>query len=127
MTDNIKDIEKKGYLKAILKNEYPRYISKDFSKWVMVKILSTQKSYIKTYVLRVASAFIFGIFTLFIMDSFLTKEIQYSETNIINESMQPSKNVSTDSEDCKNINDKDLASDIIECKWTYLTLKIMQL
>ena len=82
----------------------------------MVKILSTQKSYIKTYVLRVASAFIFGIFTLFIMDSFLTKEIQYSETNIINESMQPSKNVSTDSEDCKNINDKDLASDIIECK-----------
>jgi hypothetical protein len=116
MTDNIKDIEKKGYLKAILKNEYPRYISKDFSKRVMVKILSTQKLYIKTYVLRVASAFIFGIFTLFIMDSFLTKEIQYSETNIINESMQPSKNVSTDSEDCKNINDKDLASDIIECK-----------
>ena len=115
MTDNIKDIEKKGYLKAILKNEYPRYISKDFSERVMAKIY-VKKSYIKTYVLRVASAFIFGVFTLFIMDTFLTKEIQYSETNIINESMQPSKNVSTDIEDCKNINDKDLASDIIECK-----------
>ena len=116
MTNNIKDIEKKGYLKAILKNEYPSYISKDFSERVMSKILSTQKSHIKTYVLRVASAFIFGIFTLFIMDTFLTKNIQYSEKNIINESMQPSKNVSTDIEDCKNINDNDLASDIIECK-----------
>ena len=50
------------------------------------------------------------------MDTFLTKDIQYSETNTINETMQPSKNVSTDIEDCKNINDNDLASDIIECK-----------
>ncbi len=116
MTDNIKDIEKKGYLKAILKNEYPRYISKDFSEKVMARILSAQKSYVKTYVLRVASAFIVGIFTLFIMDTFLTKDIQYSETNTINETMQPSRNVSTDTEDCKNINDNDPASDIIECK-----------
>ena len=40
MNKNIKDIENKGLLKALLKNEYPRYMSKDFSEKVMTDIYS---------------------------------------------------------------------------------------
>ena len=31
-----KDLENKGFLKAFLKNEYPRYMSKDFSNKVIL-------------------------------------------------------------------------------------------
>ena len=116
MNDNIKKIEKNGYLKAILKKEYPRYISKNFSDKVMTEIYASKNTTIKSYMLRVASAFIFGIFTLFVMDNILNKEIQYSKTNIVDEPSAPSQNVSTDSEDCRNYDDKRSTSDIIECK-----------
>ena len=116
MNDNIAEVEKKGYLKAILKKEYPRYISKDFSNKVMAEIYRSKKSIYKTYVVRVASAFVFAIFTLFVMDNMLNEQIQYSETNIIGETSVPSQNVSTDSDDCRKYDDKPSTSDIIECK-----------
>ena len=116
MNDNITEVEKRGYLKAILKKEYPRYISKDFSDKVMTEIYLSKKSMFKTYFVRVASAFVFGIFTLFVMDNILNEQIQYSETNINGETSVPSQNVSTDSDDCRNNDDKPSTSDIIECK-----------
>lgn len=116
MNDNITEVEKKGYLKSILKKEYPKYISKDFSDKVMSEIYSSQKSIFKTYIARVASAFVFGIFTLFVMDNVLKEEVKYSETSIIDESMVPSQNVSTDREDCRKNDEKRSTSDIIECK-----------
>ena len=82
MTKNIKDIEKKGYLKALLKNDYPRYISKDFSEKIMFKIHEQKEPYVQTYVLRIASAFIFGIFTLFVMNNIFSEDIKYSKTTI---------------------------------------------
>mgnify|MGYP003325607356 FL=1 len=118
MIKDIKYTEKKGYLKAILKNEYPSFISKDFSEKVMLKIYAQkQQSPIKSYMLRIASAFIFGIFTLFVVDNILTEDIKYTKTTINDhESIAPSQNVSTQIEECKNISDNDLSSDIIECK-----------
>ena len=116
MNDNIKKIEKNGYLKAILKKEYPRYISKNFSDKVMTEIYASKNTTIKSYMLRVASAFVFGIFTLFVMDNVLKEEVKYSETSIIDESMVPSQNVSTDTEDCRKNDEKRSTSDIIECK-----------
>ena len=118
MIKDIKDTERKGYLKAILKNEYPSFISNDFSDKVMSKIYAQkQQSPIKSYMLRIASAFIFGIFTLFVVDSILTEDIKYTKTTINDqESIAPSQNVSTQIEECKNINGNDLSSDIIECK-----------
>ena len=50
------------------------------------------------------------------MDNVLKEEVQYSETSIIDESMVPSQNVSTDTEDCRNNDEKRSTSDIIECK-----------
>ncbi len=116
MNNNITEVEKKGYLKSILKKEYPSYISKDFSDKVMREIYASQKPLLKTNILRVASAFVFGIFTLFVMDNILNEEVQYSETSIIDESIAPAKNVSADTEDCINNDDKRSTSDIIECK-----------
>ena len=116
MTKNIKDIEKKGYLKALLKNDYPRYISKDFSEKIMLKIHEQKEPYVQTYVLRIASAFIFGIFTLFVMNNIFSEDIKYSKTTINSDTMAPSRNVSTQSQECKNINDKPSTSDTIECK-----------
>ena len=116
MNDNITEVEKKGYLKSILKKDYPRYISKDFSDKVMAEIYSSQKPMLKTYAVRVASAFVFGIFTLLIMDNILNQEVKYSKTSIIGESTAPSQNVSTNIEECRNNDDKRSTSDIIECK-----------
>ena len=116
MIKNIKHIENKGYLKALLKNEYPRYISKDFSKKIMLKIYAQQEPLIKTYTLRIASAFIFGIITLFVMNNMLSEDIKYTKTTIDSDSMTPSRNVSTQIDECKNIDDKPARSDIIECK-----------
>ena len=70
MNKNIRDIENKGLLKAFLKNEYPRYMSKDFSEKVMTDIYSQKtNNSAKTYLIRVASALVFGIFTLTLMDN----------------------------------------------------------
>ena len=117
MNKNIKDIENKGLLKAFLKNEYPRYMSKDFSEKVMTDIYSEKtNNSAKTYLIRVASALVFGIFTLALMDNMLSKDIQYTQTNINTEVSAPSRNVSSQIEECKKVNDKESASDIIECK-----------
>ena len=116
MIKNIKHIENKGYLKALLKNEYPRYISRDFSAKIMLKIYAQKEPLIKTYTLRIASAFIFGIFTLFVMNNIISEDIKYTKTTINSETMKPSRNVSKQVEECKNIDDKLSTSDTIECK-----------
>ena len=117
MNKNIKDIENKGLLKAFLKNEYPRYMSKDFSEKVMTDIYSQKtNNSAKTYLIRVASALVFGIFTLALMDNMLSEDIQYTRTDINTEVSAPSRNVSNQIEECKKVNDKEPASDIIECK-----------
>ena len=117
MNKNIKDIENKGLLKAFLRNEYPRYMSKDFSEKVMTDIYSQKtNNSAKTYLIRVASALVFGIFTLALMDNMLSEDIKYTKTTIDGDSMTPSRNVSTQIDDCKNIDDKSARSDIIECK-----------
>ena len=50
------------------------------------------------------------------MDNMLSKDIQYTQTNINTEVSAPSRNVSSQIEECKKVNDKEPASDIIECK-----------
>lgn len=116
MIKNIKDEERKGFIKAFLKKDYPSYLSKDFSTRVMRTIYAQQKPILHTYILRIASAFVFGIFTIIIMDNIMSEDIQYTKTNIENENMTPSRNVSTQPGDCKNIKDNSSRSDIIECE-----------
>jgi hypothetical protein len=112
-----KDLENKGFLKAFLKNEYTRYMSKDFSNKVMNDIYSEKTNTIaKTYLIRVASALVFGIFTLALMENILSKDIHYTETNVDTELSAPSRNVSNSTEECKKTYDNEPASDIIECK-----------
>ena len=117
MNRNIKDIENKGLLKAFLKNEYPRYMSKNFSEKVMTDVYFQKTDNItKTYLIRIASALVFGIFTLALMENMLNEDIQYTQTDINTELSSPSHNVSNQIEECKKVIDKEPASDIIECK-----------
>ena len=50
------------------------------------------------------------------MNNMLSEDIKYTKTTIDGDSMTPSRNVSTQIDDCKNIDDKSARSDIIECK-----------
>ena len=106
-----------GFLKAILKNEYPLYMSKDFSSRVMEKINKPVHSYnIFSYGLRIASAVTFGVVTLFVMDNALTDKIQYSKSNIDQEILSPTRNVANQMEKCEHIEDNAQSSDSLECK-----------
>ena len=50
------------------------------------------------------------------MENMLSENIQYTQTDINTELSSPSRNVSNQIEECKKVNDKEPASDIIECK-----------
>ena len=109
-----------NWYKVFPKNQILIIQSEEFIKnpnKVMNDIYSEKTNTIaKTYLIRVASALVFGIFTLALMENILSKDIHYTETNVDTELSAPSRNVSNSTEECKKIYDNEPASDIIECK-----------
>ena len=117
MNNNIKNVKLTGFLKAILKNEYPLYISKDFSSKIMKKISKPVRDYnFLTHSLRIASAVTFAVITLFVMDNIFTDKIQYSKSNINQEILSPTRNVANQMEKCEDAKDSVQSSDGLKCK-----------
>ena len=80
MNESKKNIEINSILKAILKREYPSYISKNFSSQIMDKIYKTSfRNNIYSHTLRIASAVTFAVATLFLMESFFVDKVKYSK------------------------------------------------
>jgi len=107
MSKNLKEIEYWAIVKAVLKNEYPKKVSKNFSDGIMKEIYSTYNSIhnnIWTYGLRIASVFVFATITLFTLENITTKQVQYTESMTIDNFSTPSKNVSNKIE-CNDLND----------------------
>mgnify|MGYP000034108665 CR=1 FL=1 len=122
MNKNLKEIEYLAIIKAILKKEYPKRMSKNFSDRIMTTIYSTHGSIynnrnIFTYGLRIASVFIFATITLLALENITTDQIQYTKSTITNNSSTPSKNVINNTE-CKDLsNNKPLKNkEIVKCK-----------
>ena len=116
--NDIKNIKLTGFVKAILKKEYPLYISKDFSSKIMKQINRPVQEYnFFNYGLRIASAMTFAVITLFVMDSVLTDKIQYSKSSTINqEILSPTRNVANQMEKCEDAKDSIQSSDSLQCK-----------
>jgi len=122
MSKNLKEIEYLAIVKAVLKKEYPKKISKNFSDRVMAEIYSTYNSIYNnnfwTYGLRMASVFVFATITLFVLENFATNQVQYTKSTITNDLSVPSKNVINKIE-CNDLNNnKKVLKDkeIIKCK-----------
>ena len=117
MSDFKKNIEIKSLLKAILRKECPKYLSKNFSSQIMDKIYKNSKrSNISANLLRIASAVTFAVVTLFVMESFIVDKVKYSKTTINHEVITPTKNVTNQVDDCDKVNDNIKSSDKLECK-----------
>ena len=115
--NDIKNVKLTGFLKAILKKEYPLYMSKDFSSKVMKQInKSAQRYNFFSYGLRIASAMTFAVITLFVMDAMLTDKIQYSKSSINQEILSPTRNVANQMEKCEDAKDSVKSSDGLKCK-----------
>ena len=115
--NNIKNIKLTGFVKAILKKEYPLYMSKDFSSKIMKQINKPSRGYnFFNYGLQIASAMTFAIITLFVMDSVLTDKIQYSKSSINQEVLSPTRNVANQMEKCEDTKDSIQSSDSLKCK-----------
>ena len=117
MNNEIQNIKILGFLKAILKKDYPHYISKDFTSRVMSRLENPIRttSYLQ-HGLRIASAVTFAIITLFVMDNVITDKIQYSKSTIEHEMQSPTRNVANPMKKCEHINDDTHPSDSLECK-----------
>ena len=117
MNESKKNIEINSILKAILKREYPSYISKNFSSQIMDKIYKTSfRNNIYSHTLRIASAVTFAAVALFLMESFFVDKVKYSKTTIDYEIITPTKNVTNQVDDCDKVNDNIKSSDKLECK-----------
>ena len=115
--NNIKNIKLTGFVKAILKKEYPLYMSKDFSSKIMEQINKPVRGYkLFNYGLRIASAMTFAVITLFVMDNILTDKIQYSKSSINQEVLSPTRNVANQMEKCEDVKDSIQSSDSLKCK-----------
>ena len=115
--NNIKNIKLTGFVKAILKKEYPLYMSKDFSSKIMKQINKPSRGYnFFNYGLQIAIAMTFSIITLFVMDSVLTDKIQYSKSSINQEVLSPTRNVANQMEKCEDTKDSIQSSDGLKCK-----------
>ncbi len=115
--NDIKNVKLTGFLKAILKKEYPLHISKDFSSKIMKKINKPVQEYdFFSYGLRIASAMTFAVITLFVMDNMFTDKIQYSKSNINQEILSPTRNVANQMEKCEDAKDSVQSSDGLKCK-----------
>ena len=115
--NDVKNVKLTGFLKAILKKEYPLHISKDFSSKIMKKINKPVQGYdFFSYGLRIASAMTFAVITLFVMDTMLTDKIQYSKSNINQEILSPTRNVANQMEKCEDAKDSVKSSDGLKCK-----------
>ena len=117
MMNNIKNVKLTGFVKAILKKEYPLYISKDFSSKIMNKLNKPMQGYnFFNYGLRIASAMTFAVITLFVMENMLTDKIQYSKSSIDQEVLSPTRNVANQMEKCEDAKDSIQSSDSLKCK-----------
>ena len=115
--NDIKNIKLTGFVKAILKNEYPLYMSKDFSSKIMKKINKPVREYnFFNYGLRIASAMTFAVITLFVLDNVFTDKIQYSKSSIDQEVLSPTRNVANQMEKCEDAKDSIRSSDSLKCK-----------
>ena len=115
--NDIKNVKLTGFLKAILKKEYPLYMSKDFSSKVMKQINKSAQGYnFFSYGLRIASAMTFAVITLFVMDNVFTDKIQYSKSSINQEILSPTRNVANQMEKCEDAKDSIQLSDSLKCK-----------
>mgnify|MGYP001300879391 FL=1 len=115
--NDIKNVKLTGFLKAILKKEYPLYMSKDFSSKVMKQINKSAQGYnFFSYGLRIASAMTFAVITLFVMDNVFTDKIQYSKSSINQEILSPTRNVANQMEKCEDAKDSIQSSDSLKCK-----------
>ena len=115
--NDIKNVKLTGFLKAILKKEYPLYMSKDFSSKVMKQINKSAQGYnFFSYGLRIASAMTFAVITLFVMDNVFTDKIQYSKSSINQEILSPTRNVANQMEKCEDAKDSIQASDGLKCE-----------
>jgi hypothetical protein len=115
--NDIKNVKLTGFLKAILKKEYPLYMSKDFSSKVMKQINKSAQGYnFFSYGLRIASAMTFAVITLFVMDNVFTDKIQYSKSSINQEILSPTRNVANQMEKCEDAKDSIQSSDRLKCK-----------
>ena len=115
--NDIKNVKLTGFLKAILKKEYPLYMSKDFSSKVMKQINKSAQGYnFFSYGLRIASAMTFAVITLFVMDNVFTDKIQYSKSSINQEILSPTRNVANQMEKCEDAKDSIRSSDSLKCK-----------
>ena len=115
--NDITNIKLTGFVKAILKKEYPSYISKDFSSKIMRQINKPVREYnFFNYGLRIASAMTFAVITLFVMDNVLTDKIQYSKSSTIKEILSPTRNVANQMEKCEDAKDSIQLSDSLKCK-----------
>tara|TARA_Y100000741_G_scaffold351166_1_gene321979 strand:- start:261 stop:617 length:357 start_codon:yes stop_codon:yes gene_type:complete len=118
MSDNIEKTELVGIIKSILKNDYPKYISKDFSKKIMSKIYASKNVKINSffnYGIRIASAVSFAFITLFFIQNTMFENIEYSKSNIDEKIMSPTKNVINEIDTCDdNITKKE--QDVSKCR-----------
>lgn len=115
--NDVKNVKLTGFLKAILKKEYPLYMSKDFSSKVMKQINKSAQGYnFFSYGLRIASAMTFAVITLFVMDNVFTDKIQYSKSSINQEILSPTRNVANQMEKCEDAKDSIQSSDSLKCK-----------
>ena len=115
--NDVKNVKLTGFLKAILKKEYPLYMSKDFSSKVMKQINKSAQGYnFFSYGLRIASAMTFAVITLFVMDNVFTDKIQYSKSSINQEVLSPTRNVANQMEKCEDAKDSIQSSDRLKCK-----------
>ena len=115
--NDIKNVKLTGFLKAILKKEYPLYMSKDFSSKVMKQINKSAQGYnFFSYGLRIASAMTFAVITLFVMDNVFTDKIEYSKSSINQEILSPTRNVANQMEKCEDAKDSVQSSDGLKCK-----------
>ena len=115
MNRKLRYYEKIGMLIAIIKNDYPSKISKDFSSKIMSSIssennllMSNLKFFKFSSLAKVASVFLFALTTVYILQ-FNDNKIKYTGTLIDKEYSHPTRNVTNQSQDCDNRDTMDSA------------------
>ena len=108
MNRKLRYYEKIGMLIAIIKNDYPSKISKDFSSKIMSSIssennllMSNLKFFKFSSLAKVASVFLFALTTVYILQ-FNDNKITYTGTLIDKEYSHPTRNVTNQYQDCDN-------------------------
>ena len=118
MNKKLKYYENLGLIVSILKNEYPKKISKAFSDKIMNNIYSNSNYPYKLFrfnsLVKVASVFIFAVITVYVLQ-FSDNQINYTGTTVNKEFSHPIKNVINKTDDCKENNNSSLDDNSKKC------------